>query len=238
LGGGGGGTLCVWLKINIFWHEAEGMKYISSRIWGSHGVDYEDGWLQGATTQKTAVFEIHFSLIWSLIERKNFKTNQLTSLKESLRSELLRSARQDIPRLLCNPKVHHRVHNSALSVPIVSHMNPIHTLQPYFPKIYFNFILLSTPRSPRRYLPIRLSNRNFVLISHLSFACFMPRPYHSPWVYSWWLQIMKFLIVQFSPASCHFVSLRFKHSKHPVLKKFKANTNFWLDRTVSIISSS
>jgi hypothetical protein len=40
--------------------------------------------------------------------------------------------------------------------------------------------------------------------------------YHSNW---WRVQIMKLLIMQFTPTSCHFISLQFKYSlQQPVLK--------------------
>jgi hypothetical protein len=40
--------------------------------------------------------------------------------------------------------------------------------------------LPSKPRSSKWYIPFRLSNQNFVWISHLPHACRMPLPSHSP----------------------------------------------------------
>jgi hypothetical protein len=53
----------------------------------------------------------------------------------------VRSASQESPRPLFNPKVHHRVHKSQPPVPILSQMNSVHILLPYFHKIHFNIIL-------------------------------------------------------------------------------------------------
>lgn len=52
-------------------------------------------------------------------------------------------------------------------------------------------------------------------------VCYMNCPQH-PWIYHpnnvWWIvQIMKLPIMQFSPSSDYFISLRFKHSpQHPI----------------------
>jgi len=55
--------------------------------------------------------------------------------------------------------------------PILNHMNPIHTLPPYFHKIHSNIIYLSMPRFSAWSFSFRRSNQNFVSISYLSHAC-------------------------------------------------------------------
>jgi hypothetical protein len=47
-----------------------------------------------------------------------------------------RSASEEIPCLLYNPKVHYCIHNSLPLAPILSQMNPVHTLSPTFYKIH------------------------------------------------------------------------------------------------------
>jgi hypothetical protein len=50
------------------------------------------------------------------------------------------AASEEFPSILCNPKVHYRLHKSPLLVPILSQINPVHTVLSYLSMIHFNTI--------------------------------------------------------------------------------------------------
>ena len=90
-------------------------------------------------------------------------------------------ANHEIPGILWNPKVHYRIHNSSLPVPILSHTNPVHAPPSYVWKIHFNIILISTPMFFRWLLISGFPNQTPVSTSPVSHTCHIPRPSHSSW---------------------------------------------------------
>jgi hypothetical protein len=62
------------------------------------------------------------------------------------------SACQKNHTFLWNPKVHYRVRTSPPLDPILSQLNPVCPIDPYFPKVHLNVILPPTPRSSQSYL--------------------------------------------------------------------------------------
>jgi hypothetical protein len=47
---------------------------------------------------------------------------------------------QNISNILRNPKIHYRVQKSPSLVPVLSHIDAVHTISFYFSKINFNII--------------------------------------------------------------------------------------------------
>ena len=76
--------------------------------------------------------------------------NEITFTANQLRSSWeanIFSASQEIPSILWNQKVHHRIHKIPSPVHILSHIDPVQAPPSDFSKNHFNIILPSTPLS-------------------------------------------------------------------------------------------
>jgi hypothetical protein len=145
---------------------------------------------------------------------------------------------QEFSNVLWNPKARYRVHKSPPTVPVLSQLNPIYNTNSYLSKIHLlstSDICLGLPSSlspSGLYIKILYS---FVLhtmratcYAHLIFLDLIILT-----MYIWWItEVMKLLIMQFYPSSCHFISLWSKHSlQHPVLKSLSVYTRPFMSET-------
>jgi len=62
-------------------------------------------------------------------------------------------ARQEIPQVLWNLKVHYLVYNSPTPVPVLSYINLVHIPPSYFFKFHYNITLPFMPKSRKWYFP-------------------------------------------------------------------------------------
>ena len=134
------------------------------------------------------------------------------------------SAKQEIPHISWNPKVHYRIHKCPPPIPILSQLDPVYTPHPTSWRsilIFSSTLRLGLPSGLYPQVP---PPPNPVCISPLPHTSYMPRPSHSSRFYhpkniGWGVQIIKILIMQFSPLPCYLVPLRPKYSpQHPILK--------------------
>jgi hypothetical protein len=166
-----------------------------------------------------ASFPDHFSFFFYLTNISVFSAKLADSMELSPSKE---AASQEFPNILENLKVYYRVHKGPPLVPTLSQIYPVHTTPFYlFILILFSHLRLGFPSC--LFSPAVLTN----IIYTFLFST-MRATYHANlflldltnYDFTWRsVQVMKPLITQFPPISCHFISLRSKYSpQHPVLK--------------------
>jgi len=135
------------------------------------------------------------------VDWRVFRLNTISAHSPSWQA-VSHSASQKIPHFLWMLNVHYRVQNSPPLLPVLSQMNPVHTLPYYFAKIHAIIIIPSTPSSSELSVPFRFSDQNLLYISYLSHACYMLLPSHPPWFdhlnnILWGLQWQNYIYFEF-----------------------------------------
>ena len=131
-------------------------------------------------------FLLTYLLTYSIEQSTTWEANRL-------------AASQEIPRILWNPKVHYRIHTCPPPVPILSHLDSVHTPTSHFLKVHLNIILPFTPGSPQCSLFLRFPHQKTIHASSLPHTRYMPRPFHSsrfdhPNNIGWGVQIIKLFV--------------------------------------------
>ena len=88
------------------------------------------------------------------------------------------AAGQEIPPILRNPKVHHRIHKCPPPVAFLNQLHPVPTTPSHFLKVHLNNILPSKSGSPQWSLSLRFPHQNPVHTCP-PHTRHMPRPSHS-----------------------------------------------------------
>jgi hypothetical protein len=131
-------------------------------------VDSGQKWLEGNTTVGRKV-EASGATI-SINHERSFYGLSITNFMEHSPWEVKRyPASHKIPKILWNTKVLCHVHNSPSLVPILSHMNPLHTFTSYLFKIHFDINLPFMPRSSKWSLSFGFYYRSLACISTKNF---------------------------------------------------------------------
>ena len=83
------------------------------------------------------------------------------------------AASQEIPSILCKPKVHYRTHKRPPPVPILGQRNPFHIPTSHLLEIHLNIFFPLTPRYPQRSLSLRFPHQDPIgpLFSPIRAAC-------------------------------------------------------------------
>jgi hypothetical protein len=108
-------------------------------------------------------------------------------------------------------------------ISILSQITAVHTTSSCLSKIHFNIIYPPSSLSSLWSLSW-LAHECPICTRVLPHTCYMPYPPHWPWLdnsnYTWWrVHVMKLLIMQFCPPSCHVISPWSKcPPQHPVLE--------------------